>query len=41
MGVIGVLSYCLYQAKKGVANSNIVPPQQPNPQPQSNKFEME
>ena len=34
VGVIGVLSYCLYQAKKGE-----VPPQQPRPQ--SNKLEME
>ena len=46
VGVIGVLGYYLYQAKKGEVNvaNNVVPPQHPHPQqprPQTNKFAME
>ena len=37
--VIGALSYYLYQAKKGVTTTNVVPTQQPRPQ--TDKFEME
>ena len=40
-GVIGGLSYYLYQAKEGEDN-NVVPPQQPShPHPKTNTFEME